>query len=404
MAASRMAAKAAEAVPRWREGEAALAGGCPRSSLCFEGKKRLALALSEFVVSAESRKALREGLMARVRSVSILEWRCAVGDPESALLLMEFGAAAEGADLDLSGFAAPGPRLERAERISEGREMFAKAVEEGDAWLLQKALAAGADADAAGAEGRSALAEACRKGWVHVADLLSRAGADPWRRGPDGRCALDWAAESGKDSALAMLLARTDDFDALAEAVERDEAGAALRERGWAALERLSRLFGRVEDAGCRREEVEALLFEDGEAQANPNCSMGGESLLSRAAGAGATDACRALLGAGADPKPRAKGGSPLWSALSAGNAREVGLLLSKGADPEEDRFGDWPLGFAAERGDEASALALSSAGADPLRVGPEGLDAVERALAGGHRRLAKALERRWMRSGRAEA
>ena len=90
-----------------------------------------------------------------------------------------------------------------------------------------------------------------------------------------------------------------------------------------------------------------ALLLKAG-ADVNAHTRWGGQSILTRAMGNGATEAVTLLLKAGADPNATSNGnGSTLIQAIQSGSKDMVALLLNSGADPRQKAWGQTPLEMA---------------------------------------------------------
>jgi len=96
------------------------------------------------------------------------------------------------------------------------------------AQLVNTALQAGADPNAAGAENTSALMWAAERGHLDIARILLEAKADLNRQNNSGLTALMLAARSGRDEIVKLLLA------AGADANLKDKAGNTARK--WAEM------------------------------------------------------------------------------------------------------------------------------------------------------------------------
>jgi ankyrin repeat protein len=113
-----------------------------------------------------------------------------------------------------------------------------------------------------------------------------------------------------------------------------------------------------------------------------------GMTPLMWASRAGAVDAMRALLDAGADPArvdTRATRWAALMHAVHKRQARAVRVLLERGANPNFGTAAGWtPLIMASADSDPAVAIALLEAGADPRAVTSAGDTALTQAVSGG--------------------
>jgi hypothetical protein len=131
--------------------------------------------------------------------------------------------------------------------------------------------------------------------------------------------------------------------------------------------------------------EVRRLL---GAGQAVDDVGPGGLTPLIAAARAGAVNALRVLLAAGADPNRadnRSSGWVPITHAIRTQQIGSLRALLAAGADPNgRGRGGDIPLVMAAAEADPGFVALLLAHGADPRADGKQGAQVLSKAVSGG--------------------
>lgn len=199
-------------------------------------------------------------------------------------------------------------------RDAQGRPVLSLATAHLPLVLVERLLAAGADANATDPDGRgalSALAWARREDAREIAPMLIRAGADPAQRARDGTTPAGIARMTGQIE-LAELL----DWPAGAHPgtpLDGRSVAAAGRRGDLATLDRLLSLGLDVDGVDDQ-----------------------GASALLHAAGSGQLELCKALAERGADlNRASAKGVAPLAAAILGGRSNVVEWLLSRGVDPE---------------------------------------------------------------------
>lgn len=213
----------------------------------------------------------------------------------------------------------------------------------GDIAGVRRQLAKGVPVDAVATdprlEGRTPLAVACedRRAGADMVRFLLENGADPNRiSGPHDRPPLKGAARSGSLEKVRALL------DAKADARH-------VATHGYTALIGVTDVpvIELLAAAGCPLDAV----------------TKHHESALSVASHAGAFDAVRALLDAGADPKPLKW--TELMTALVFGTREAVATILDAGADLKaKDRWSRTPWLLSLVVGDVPKAELLLSRGA----------------------------------------
>jgi ankyrin repeat protein len=236
---------------------------------------------------------------------------------------------------------------------SRGRPALSLAAAHLPLALIQRLLAAGADANATDADGRgalTALAWARRDDAREIAPLLIRAGADPTQRGRDGTTPAGIARMTGQIELAALL-----DWPAGAHPGTpldgRSVAGAGRR-GDLATLDRLLSLGLDVDGVDDQ-----------------------GATALLHAAGSGQLELCKALRDRGADlDRPSAKGVVPLAAAILGGRSDVVDWLIQHGVDRESVLLGRMTaLALAAACLRLSLVDSLLQRGADPEgRAAPE--------------------------------
>jgi ankyrin repeat protein len=212
-----------------------------------------------------------------------------------------------------------------------GQTILHDACDENIRWLIERALAAGADVNAVDAQGRTPLYRA-KDAWT-AEQLLAR-GAKVEVRDEDGRTPLLFTI--GHDGVTPVLRAHGADLGAV------DGNGVTLLQEA-----------ARFDDLALVKE-----LLERGHPQ-DPDHY--GYTPLHSAAAYGNVAVARVLLAAGAAPDARAKSGeSPLYQAVSQESPAElVALLLDAGAD----------LSVTTDRGSLFDLLFEDEIGSDQLEV-----------------------------------
>ena len=353
----------------------------PRAAVAMSGRHQLAHRIRALLDAGRRRAPL--GRWAAVAlAVALLAPALAVA---SARVVERGGRLADASDV----FAGErGDRDVRNDRRGDRwrdpevvRTPLMQAAADGDLAVVDRLLAAGADAEESRPGNGTPLILAADGGHAAVVRRLLVAGADANRfesgRGrPDGlpRSPLGAAARSGDVETIQLLL----EADADVGDHPRGDATALM--------------------IAVRHRHVEAsrLLLAAG---ADPTVSVGGDgNPLIWAAARGDHEMVEALLAAGAEPDAWVRGDeSPFFHAVRRGDAGVVRALLAAGADPNQRWPGDGsPLIVASDRGHREVVEALLAAGARPdLGVHGDGnalivaaangdLAVVERLLAAG--------------------
>ncbi|HXS26317.1 MAG TPA: ankyrin repeat domain-containing protein [Steroidobacteraceae bacterium] len=273
------------------------------------------------------------------------------------------------------------PKVNVNQHTADGTTALHWAVYRDDVPLIERLIAAGADANAKNDYGSTPLSEAATVGDARVIRDLLKAGANVESANADGQSAL-------------MILARTSNIAAARLLIEHG-ANVNARERWreqtplmWAAAEnqpamvRLLVEHGAQVDARSHVNHWERQVTVEPRRQARPS---GGFTPLLYAARVGCTDCVRILVRAGADKNlPDPDGVTPMLEAVLNLNFDVAAYLVQAGADV--DRWDIWgrsplyeavdvdtlPVGGRADRPslDRTSSLELIrmllAAGANP--------------------------------------
>ncbi|KAJ9644081.1 hypothetical protein H2199_003949 [Coniosporium tulheliwenetii] len=185
-----------------------------------------------------------------------------------------------------------------------------------------------------------------------------------------GRTALHWAARSGKEAVVRLL-------------VEKGADPRAKDKHGWTALHQAAR---------SGKEAVVRLLLENG-ADLHAK-DKHGETVLHWAVFGGEEAVVRLLVENGADPRAKTEYGETAlhWAARS-GKEAVVRLLVEKGADPRaKDKDGETALHWAARSGKEAVVRLLVEKGADLHAKDKHGETVLHQAAFGGEEAVVRLL------------
>ena len=256
--------------------------------------------------------------------------------------------------------------------VPDGRTLLMYASELGWHPIVEYLLGKGADAKAVDASGVSAFMWAIAGGNVPILKRLLAKGADLSLRDREGNTALMVAASHGRLEALDFFLSKGTDINA------RNQEGAtammlALRHRKLSVAGRLVEKGADVsamDNAGSTAfsDATAAGLLQFAEMARStttpPAVLNSNDRALVKAIEKGDTNAVRALLEDGANPKVRT-GGSPAF--MMSNTPEIVGLLLDKGADVDAYNWsGVTPLMYAARMGKILLLEMLLSRGANP--------------------------------------
>ena len=217
---------------------------------------------------------------------------------------------------------------------------------------------------------RTPLSWAAESGHEAVIRLLLENGAELESRDRNGRTPLSWAAESGHEAVIRLLLENG------AELESRDGNG--RTPLSWAA------------ESG--HEAVIRLLLENGAELESRDGN--GQTPLSWAAESGHEAVIRLLLENGAELESRdGNGRTPLSWAAESGHEAVIRLLLENGAELESrDGNGQTPLSWAAESGHEAVIRLLLENGAELESRDGNGQTPLSWAAESGHEAVIRLL------------
>lgn len=196
-----------------------------------------------------------------------------------------------------------------------------------DAEMVDMLLGAGADVKAANRYGVTALPLAAENGNAVILERLLKAGADPNTSLPGGETVLMTAARNGKADAIKILLVHGAKVNARDERGENALMWAAARNNA-DAIRMLVEFGGDVKIRTNR-----AAAASRGTTFMSPSPTSFSRLLF--AVRAGAIDAVRALLEAGANVNDvLSDGESALIVAVANSHWELASFLLDKGADP----------------------------------------------------------------------
>ncbi len=253
-------------------------------------------------------------------------------------------------------------------------EDLRSAASEGDREAVQRALAAGAEVDAASSGGGTALMYAAYGDHAELVTYLIEAGAEVDRGDRYGDPATHWASYGGAAAAVGALLeggadptVTTHHGDALAIAMRRgfpEIVEILVRHTGTDTGDHALHRAARSGDL----EAIDRLLAEGAEADVENRIDY---TPLMEAAREGHAEAATRLLAAGADPKHRGNelgmGMTALHLAADRNQADIARRLLDRGVPVDAGNAqGTTPLLWALGEGALDTANALLDAGADP--------------------------------------
>ena len=279
----------------------------------------------------------------------------------------------------------------------DGSTALMAALARGHVAVAHALLAAGADATACDSLGRSALERACFDHASAKAELRTVAvaldAAKALAAGGGGAAPARRTNAALLDRALALAVAQR---DAGAVAALLDAGADALAPIDGGPATPLLRACGAPDLATL------AALVDGRELDVDARHGANGTTCLQVLAASGDADACRCLLGAGADPaRADAAGRGPLWHAAHRGHGNACHALAALAPRDRAaraavldapDRDGLTPLHAAARVGARAAVAALLAAGADATARDRRGLTPRQLALVHGHAAAATQL------------
>ncbi len=235
------------------------------------------------------------------------------------------------------------------QRTADGTSALHWAVHHGDADLVARLLAAGADANVHNDYGASPMSEAAVRGDVGVLRALLAAGASVESANADGQTALMILARTSNLPAAQLLISR----GANVNAHEQWRNQTALM---WAAAEVQPAMVGLLLAHGAKVDERSQVNDWARQVTAEPRMQArpaGGFTPLLYAARAGCLECVQRLLKAGANPNlADPEGVSPLLLSILNFHFDVAALLIQRGADVDHwDTWGRSALYAAVDLG-----------------------------------------------------
>ena len=231
----------------------------------------------------------------------------------------------------------------------DGRTPLSRAAREGNVEAGRVLVEAGADQDIADKDRRTPLFRAVDKGLIEVVRLLAERGADPAPLDKNDRTALFRALEKESFDIAALLLRITADNGGIGpwiDSADEDGQTALMRAAGSGALDIVRTLVGHgarldLQDEDGRTASVNANEEGEEEVLQLLRATEDANSALVTAVDGDDIDAVAKSLNSGAQVDARNTEGSTVLSlAISRMNQSLVDLLLNRGANPG---FGNGP-------------------------------------------------------------
>uniref|UniRef100_A0A8C3TY39 Tetratricopeptide repeat, ankyrin repeat and coiled-coil containing 1 n=1 Tax=Catharus ustulatus TaxID=91951 RepID=A0A8C3TY39_CATUS len=240
----------------------------------------------------------------------------------------------------------------------------------------------GAAIDGASENGMTALSYAAAAGHMNIVSLLCRKGAKADLADKKGQCALVHSALRGHCGILEFLLSLV----WVSPSREQDS----LRKRQ--ALQQA--LTAAASMGHCQVVRYILTVEKDHDMDINDTDGLWGETALTAAAGRGKLDVCRLLLAHGAAvTRGSRRGAAPLLCAVRQGHWQIAKLLVEHGADVNlSDKQGRTPLMVASCEGHLGTVEFLLSEGATVSSLDKEGLSALSWACLKGHKEVVQYL------------
>jgi ankyrin repeat protein len=230
---------------------------------------------------------------------------------------------------------------------SDGTTALHWAAHNGDAYLVDRLLRAGADAKAKNQFGATPMSEAAFLGNVAIIESLLKAGADPDSASADGQTALMLVARTDNAAAAKLLL----EHGAHVDAREKQKEQTALM---WASAESepamVRELIAHGADVNAHSQIEEDLAQISSEPRAQHQ-SYGGLTPLLYATREGCLSCVKSLVEAGAKLNlPDPEGVTPLIEAINNAHFDTAKYLIEKGALVDKwDWWGRSPLYCAVD-------------------------------------------------------
>jgi ankyrin repeat protein len=239
------------------------------------------------------------------------------------------------------------PRADVNQRSADGTTALHWAVYHNDFALIERLLAAGADAKVKNDYGATPMSEAAVVGNVQVLRKLLAAGADKESANADGQTALMVLARTSNVEAARLLISR----GAKVDAREQWRGQTALM---WAAAESQPAMVKLLIEHGADVNARSNVNHWNRQVTAEPRMQArpsGGFTPLLYAARKGCVECARLLIKAHADPNlPDPEGVTPTLVATVNFNFDTAALLVQQGADVNKwDAWGRAPLYAAVD-------------------------------------------------------
>jgi ankyrin repeat protein len=259
----------------------------------------------------------------------------AVEPVERAAPLVLAARAHDAAGVEALLAAHPAPDVNQ--RTADGTTALHWAVHDGDADLVAKLLAAGANPSARNDYGATPMSEAAIRGDLKILRALLAAGADVESANPDGQTALMILARTANTAAAELLIAH-------GASVNAHETWRRQTPLMWAAAEqqpamvRVLLKHGAEVDARSLVNDWSRQVTAEPRMQARPS---GGFTPLLYAARSGCLECAQLLVRAGADPNlDDPDGVSPLLESVLNFHFDIAAFLIKRGVDV--DKWDAW--------------------------------------------------------------
>ncbi|XP_043930688.1 protein TANC1 isoform X2 [Protopterus annectens] len=251
--------------------------------------------------------------------------------------------------------------------------------------MVSLLLEFGAAVDGASENGMTALCYASAAGHLNIVSLLVKMGAKVDHLDKNGQCPIVHAALRGHQSIMEYFIS-SDWMDC---GQQRNQ----LREKQ--TLQQA--LIAASSMGHCQVVEELLKLENVFNVEINGTDTLWGETALTAAAGRGKLEVCQLLLEKGAViSRTNRRGASPLFCSVKQGHLQVAKLLLEQESDVNaSDKQGKTPLMVASCEGHLNTVEFLLSKGASVSSVDKEGLSALSWACLKGHKAVVQCLVER---------
>ncbi|NXO02192.1 TANC1 protein, partial [Rhinopomastus cyanomelas] len=240
----------------------------------------------------------------------------------------------------------------------------------------------GAAVDGAAENGMTALSYAAAAGHMSIVSLLCKKGAKADCVDKKGQCALVHSALRGHCDILEYLL------NVVWAAPSQEQSSLRKSQALQQALTAASSM------GHCQVVSYILTIEKDHDVDINDTDALWGETALTAAAGRGKLEVCELLLEHGAVvTRANRRGTAPLFCAVRQGHWQIAKLLVAHGSDVNvSDKQGRTPLMVASCEGHLSTVEFLLSEGAALSSLDKEGLTALSWACLKGHREVVQYL------------